>query len=117
MGFAERHVPVDRYFRVDIDLTAELARVEKIEMLDAFFVREKLCNFGFFFRTAGGVQHFVHCFADDVDRNFEDKDADDKAGDRIKYRKTEHCTADADEGTNGGECIGAVMPGIRHESV
>lgn len=41
--------------------------------------------------------------------------ADDQAGDGIQNGQSQLCPSDTHQGANGGQSIGAVMPGVRHE--
>lgn len=115
MGLTQGFVPIHLDLQVDIDLVAEHSGAEQVHADHALFVGHVIPQGLLVVGTAGGVQQLGDSVLQNVVGDLEDKEADDHAGHRVQHREAQHSAGDADEGADGGQGVGAVVPGVGQE--
>ena len=111
----ERQVPVHGDLHFDIDAVAELPRLQQIDPLHLRLLHSAEADLVLRLLIAAVVHHFVHRVPENVRRGLGDEDADHNAGQGVQHGKAGSCAEDAGQGADGGEGVGPMVPGLRHQ--
>lgn len=115
VGLTEGFVAVHLDLQIDVDLVAEHSGAEQVHADHALFFGHIIPQGLLVVGAAGGVQQLGDSVLQNVVGDLEDEEADDHAGHRVQHREAQHGAGDADEGADGGQGVGAVVPGVGQE--
>ena len=102
------------YGQVDEGGAAHGARADVVDIVDARDLDGDLLHL-LHHLVVRGVRQLREGLVRDAQAHPEDHRADEDTSEWIEEGEAEHGTGDADEGDNGGERVGAVVPRVRDQ--
>ena len=116
VGLPQGFFAVHLDFQVDVDLVAEHPGAERVHTDHALLPGDIIRHLLVIALAAGGIQQFDHAVLQDVIGCLDDEQADYHAGHRVEHRVSHHSAGNANQGTDGGKGVRAVVPGVRQKS-
>ena len=115
VGGGQGLVAIGGDLHIYVQPAAKLPGAQQIQPQHSVLCLDGLRHGGFHLRVSGLVHQLPDGAHEDVIGGFQDEQADDQAGDGVQDGQPQLCPGDAHQGADGGQGIGAVMPGVRHE--
>ena len=115
MGFGHGHAAVEAHMHLGDDADADPARAQVVRIGDGGIGRDDREDLLLGFAGQGLFEQLLDAGLEEIVGDLDDHDADDDGGDGVEDDPAvaeQDGAADADEGADGGERVGTVVPGV-----